>query len=324
MKTQRLGPADVPLAAAILRGGGLVAFPTETVYGLGGDGLDAAAARRIFLAKGRPADNPLILHAADALSARRLTRDWPKAADRLAAAFWPGPLTLVLPRAAVVPDEVAAGLDTVAVRVPAHPLALALLLALGRPVAAPSANRSGRPSPTTAGDVVEDLEGRIEAVLDGGPTGVGVESTVVDLTVRPPRLLRQGGLAQETLEAVAGPLADPSGGEPVRSPGMKYRHYAPRTPLLLAADGQVAALLAAHPEAAALLTDESVLAVGRRAGPVRRLGPRGDAAAQARALFAALRELDRSGAPLIVVESVPEAGLGRAVMDRLRRAAGKR
>src|SRR5581483_10612849 len=223
-------------AAEALRGGGLVAFPTETVYGLGANALDAEAVARIFAAKGRPANNPLIVHVPDVAAARELVTDWPETAERLAERFWPGPLTLALPRRETIPDIVTAGGPTVAVRVPAHPVALALFRAAGVPVAAPSANRSGYLSPTRAEHVLAGLDGRIEMVLDAGPVPGGIESTVLDLTGDPPRLLRPGLVSPAELEAVIGPIRTaepaPTGGDrPLPSPGMLSRHYAPRTPL---------------------------------------------------------------------------------------------
>jgi L-threonylcarbamoyladenylate synthase len=228
-------PAVIARAAAVLRAGGLVAFPTETVYGLGANALDAAAVGRIFAAKGRPANNPLIVHVADETGARAVAGEWPEAAARLAARFWPGPLTLVVPKAAAVPGIVTAGGSTVAVRVPAHPVALALLRVAGVPVSAPSANRSGQLSPTRAEHVLRGLADRINMVLDGGPTTGGLESTVLDVTSTPPRLLRPGLIGPAELEAVVGPVtrshaaAEPAGALP--SPGMMSRHYAPRKPL---------------------------------------------------------------------------------------------
>jgi L-threonylcarbamoyladenylate synthase len=313
--TLRLGPDDVARAAAILRAGGLVAFPTETVYGLGADARRPEAARRIFAVKGRPADNPLIVHLADAA-------DLPAVAEGQSplTALWPGPLTLVLRRRAGVCAAAAAGLDTVAVRVPSLPLARALIRAAGCPVAAPSAHRSGRPSPTTAAAVLEDLDGRIEAVLDGGPTPVGVESTVVDVTGEVPAVLRLGGVPLEELRRLVPELR--LGGDARRSPGTRYRHYAPRAPVVLAPAEAIPALLREHPDAAALVTDET--AAGLPGARLARLGPRHDDAAHARALFEALRRLDRDRPSLIVAEILPERGLDASVMDRLRRAAEPR
>ncbi|MGE5554121.1 MAG: L-threonylcarbamoyladenylate synthase [Betaproteobacteria bacterium] len=235
-------PAALAEAGKVLRQGGLVAFPTETVYGLGANALDPAAVGKIFIAKGRPADNPLIVHVAERESLAELVADVPEVGRALMDQFWPGPLTLVLPKSAQVPGGVTAGLPTVAVRMPDHEVALGLIAAAGVPVAAPSANRSGRPSPTTAAHVWEDLQGRVELILDGGPTGVGVESTVVDVTGSVPALLRPGGVGLEELRRVAGEVAvDPAlsgkGVEHPRSPGMKYKHYAPQAPLMLIEPG---------------------------------------------------------------------------------------
>lgn len=313
-------PADdaaaIERAAAVLRGGGLVAFPTETVYGLGADALDPAAVAGIFAAKGRPADNPLIVHVADAAAVRPLVTAVTPAAAALMS-FWPGPLTLVLPRAPAVPDATTAGQPTVALRVPAHPAALALLRACGRPIAAPSANRSGRPSPTSAQHVLVDLGGVVDVILDGGPTQVGLESTVVDCTRAAPVVLRVGGLPIEALRAVAPDITLLAGQDPeamARSPGLRHRHYAPRARVVLVAPGEAEAL-----------AGEGVAVMSRRPAPAGFVGRWRempiDLAGYARELFAALRELDEAGARTIVVEAVPADGLGRAIGDRLRRAA---
>ena len=309
-------PAAIARAAAALRAGGLVAFPTETVYGLGADALDARAVRAIFAAKGRPADHPLIVHVADAAAVRPLVSAVPAAAERLMA-FWPGPLTLVLPRSSAVPDVTTAGQATVAVRVPGHPVALALLRACGRPIAAPSANRSGRPSPTTAEHVIADLRGEVDVILDGGPTQVGVESTVVDATRAVPLVLRVGGLPVEALRAAVGEVEVLAGQDPeamARSPGLRHRHYAPRAKVVLVAPGEADAL-----------GGPGVAVMSRRAAPAGFVGTwrvmPGELEGYARELFAALRELDATGAQTIVVEAVEAVGLGRAIADRLRRAA---
>jgi L-threonylcarbamoyladenylate synthase len=306
----------VARAAALLRQGALVAFPTETVYGLGADATNGAAVAAIFAAKGRPRFNPLIVHYPDAEAA--FADVVPNAlAAALARTFWPGPLTLVLPRRAqsAVHDLAAAGLPTLAVRVPAHPLARALLAATGRPVAAPSANRSGHVSPTLAAHVAADLAGRIAAILDGGPTPCGLESTVIDLTATPPLLLRPGSLPLEAVRRLTGPLARPGEGEiPVRAPGMLARHYAPRLPLRLLAE-EVAA-------------DEALLAFGPdwpKARLVYSLSPSGDLAEAAARLFAGLRLLEalapRFGLSRLAAQPIPEEGLGAAINDRLQRAA---
>jgi L-threonylcarbamoyladenylate synthase len=317
-----VSPESLEAAAAVLLAGGLVAFPTETVYGLGANAWNDEACRRIFAAKGRPADNPLIVHVADPDEARAVALTWPEVATAVVEAFWPGPLTVVLPAAARVPISVRAGLDTVAVRCPDHPVARALIRAAAVPLAAPSANRSGRPSPTTAQHVAEDLGDRVDLILDGGPTGIGVESTVIDLSVTPPVLLRPGGLAVEAIETVTGPLARPAPGGPARSPGMKYRHYAPDVPvILLALDSEAAVAYIQRewgPDDTAILAPTAV--VGRLPGyRAADLGPSAETAA--RRLFRGLRDLDRTRPRRIVAVWNDEAGLGRAVWNRLEKAA---
>jgi L-threonylcarbamoyladenylate synthase len=313
--TESLRPdaAGIARAAGLLRAGELVAFGTETVYGLGADATEARAVAAVFAAKDRPRFNPLICHYPDADAAfADVTAD--EAARRLAAAFWPGPLTLVLPRR---PDcgvalLAGAGLATLAVRVPAHPAALALLRAAARPVAAPSANRSGTVSPTTAAHVLDGLGGRIAAVLDSGACPVGVESTVLDLSGRTPTLLRPGGVALEAIEAVIGKVATGTTGE-LRGPGMLPSHYAPRLPVRLAAE-----LVGA---------DEALLAFGPPlpgAGAVYQLSAAADLREAAANLFAGLRVLDASGRTRIAAMPVPMQGLGRAINDRLARAAAPR
>jgi L-threonylcarbamoyladenylate synthase len=303
-------PAAIARAAAVLRAGGLVAFPTETVYGLGANALDAAAVARIFAAKGRPASNPLIVHLADAADLPRVAGTPNAVAARLAARFWPGPLTLVLPRAAGVPDAVTAGGPTVAVRVPSHPVARALIAAAGVPVAAPSANRSTRLSPTTAEHVLADLDGLVDLVLDGGPTPGGIESTVIDVTGDVPRLLRPGPVGPSALADAVGALARGSVGDgPARSPGMLEKHYSPRTPLRLVPrgaptpPGRVGRLALGGASAGAVV-----------AMPV-------EPAEYAARLYAELHRLDALGLELIVVEEPPDTDEWLAVRDRLRRAA---
>ncbi|HMA37391.1 MAG TPA: L-threonylcarbamoyladenylate synthase [Chloroflexia bacterium] len=334
-------PAVLARAGALLRAGQLVAFPTETVYGLGANALDAAAVTRIFGVKERPADDPLIVHVADLAGVLALVTHLPPLAQALAARFWPGPLTLVLPRGPAVPLQVTAGLDTVAVRMPAHPVALGLIRAAGVPIAAPSANLFTRPSPTRAADVAADLGSRILLILDGGPTTHGVESTVLDLSTHPPRLLRPGALTLEQLRSVLPDLAAPAalGAAARRSPGTMLKHYAPRAEMRLldgAHPARVLAALAEEVQAAQvagrvvglLLTDEDLAALGARApGPgvrVAALGPAADLAGQAHRLFAALRDLDQAGADLILARAPPAAGLGLTLRDRLRRAAAGR
>jgi L-threonylcarbamoyladenylate synthase len=318
--------AAIAQAAAIIRAGQLVAFPTETVYGLGSDGLNPVAIGRLYAVKGRPPDNPLILHIASPDQLPLVAADIPAMAHRLVRAFWPGPLTLILPKTSGVPDLATAGLTTVAVRMPAHPVALGLIDAAKTPLAAPSANRSGLPSPTTARHVLDDLHGRIPLILDAGPTRIGLESTVLDVTCTPPVILRPGGIAREDIEAVVGHLPQgASAAQRRRSPGTRYRHYSPRARVWLVEDAQVEALQAAV--AKALQHSERVGCLLHRLGhdslppPVEVIRLSGSVADYAQGLFSALRALDRLGLDVIVVEGVQERGLGVAVMDRLRRAA---
>lgn len=316
-------PEVLARAAAVLRGGGLVALPTETVYGLGAHALDEAAVGRIFAAKGRPAYNPLIVHVADTAAARGLALRWDNPAERLAARFWPGPLTLVVPKRATVPDLVTAGLASVALRVPAHPVAHALLRAAGLPVAAPSANRFTRLSPTTAQHVADGLGDRVDLILDAGPTPVGIESTVLDLTGARPALLRPGSITREQIEAVVGPVDaagdEPRGEAPRPAPGMLDRHYAPRAVLRLFTDPEQARA-AAH-EAAAAGVRVGALVRERLGVEAEEIVMPGDPAGYAAALYAALHRLDALGCGLALVEA-PPAGPGWAgVADRLRRAA---
>ncbi|MDR7420768.1 MAG: L-threonylcarbamoyladenylate synthase, partial [Armatimonadota bacterium] len=314
--------------------GGLVAFPTETVYGLGADALNAGAVARIFAAKGRPADNPIIVHVADEATLTGLVAAIPQTARQLIARCWPGPLTLVLPARPVVPAVTRGGLPTVAVRMPAHPVALALIRAAATPVAAPSANRSGRPSPTAAHHVVADLGDAVDLVLDAGPTPVGVESTVLDVTGAPPVLLRPGGVTLEALRAILGDVtvASPDAAARTgRSPGTRYRHYAPRARVVLveASEDRVGPAIAAAvrqswdqgARVGVMVTAETA-SFAPPGAVVRVMGRRDDPEGIAARLFALLRELDDAGLDVIVVEGVPEHGVGRAVMDRLRRAAG--
>ena len=321
--TERL-PSDaagLARAAELLHDGGLVAFPTETVYGLGGDATRAEAVAGIYAAKERPRFNPLIAHVASAAAAFAQGAFDP-AARALATTFWPGPLTLVVPAApgCTVCDLARAGLDSVALRVPEHRLARDLLNRVGRPVAAPSANRSGHVSPTSADHVLADLDGRIDAVLDGGPAQVGVESTVVACLGGPPRLLRPGGATRTAIERViGGPLADAedADAEAPRAPGLLASHYAPRAQVRLEAG-------AIQPGEAALLFGQARPAGLDQARAVLNLSPRGDLVEAAAHLFAHLRALDESGATAIAVAPIPDADLGEALNDRLRRAAAGR
>lgn len=319
--------ASIRRAAALLRAGELVAFPTETVYGLGADALNGEAAARIFAAKGRPADNPLIAHIAGESGLAGLIAGEPCAcARKLMRAFWPGPMTLIFPKSPRVPREVTAGLDTVAVRMPSHPVARALISAAQTPIAAPSANRSGRPSPTTAAHVLEDMEGRIPLILDGGPCEVGLESTVVDVTGARPRILRPGGVTLEMLEGVVGDVDVDEGvlhqlqaGSQARSPGMKYKHYAPKGEVTIVTGPRAAQEIARLYDAAD--GRAAILAFSQADYGARRVYRLKNAPGE---LFAALRQLDEDGMETIYAEDVPTAGVGLAVMNRLMRAAAFR
>lgn len=340
LDARRPDPAAIARAAARLRAGELVAFPTETVYGLGAHAMDVAAVRRIFAAKGRPADDPLIVHVHDVAALQQLAAEIPPAVAALASSFWPGPLTLVLPRSARVPMEVTAGLDTVAVRVPAHPIAHALIAAAAIPVAAPSANLFSRPSPTRAEHVLHDLDGRIDLLIDGGPTSVGVESTVLDLTGSTPTVLRPGAITLEMIRTVLpnarirDAVSHP--GETMKSPGLLAKHYSPRTPLTLyeGSSDAVATRIAADVRQA-LARGQRVGVIAAREDPiaasppeglrVERLGSEQDLAAIAANLYSALRTLDAEGVDLILVRTFGgNHDLGLTINDRLRRAAAGR
>ena len=358
MKTLRLrlssaNVADDPAlleAARILRAGGLIAFPTETVYGLGANATDAAAVEKIFAAKQRPHWDPVIVHVADVAAARGLVREWPEAAERLAAAFWPGPLTMLLPRGEAIPDVCTAGREKVGLRLPAHPVARALILAAGVPVAAPSANRFGHTSPTTAEHVLADLDGRIDAILDGGACVLGVESTVLDPAIQPPMIYRPGGVTAEQIRELLGSVQvaernlspDLSNVPPeaLESPGLGIRHYAPRARVVLVeSEAELAAELSRVPEGVkvgVLLPGGWTLrgphlAKERRYGApapeepsglmVRSWGSWSEPETLARELYAQLRALDESGVELILCPVPSSEGIGLAIRDRLRKAA---
>lgn len=330
--------AKIEVAAQIIQRGGLVAFPTETVYGLGADALNGEAVLRLFEAKKRPLDNPPILHVAEVRDVYPLVAEVSQKAEQLMKQFWPGPLTLVFKRSPVVPKESTAGLDTVAIRMPKHPVAAALIRQSKRPIAAPSANLSGKPSPTTAQHVYEDLNGRIDAIIDGGAADIGVESTVVDLSCDPPLLLRPGGTPFEALKAVLGdlqlhPFVQAESEIPLekaRSPGMMHKHYAPKTQVILVEGnvetviGKIKQLAAEYKEknakVAVLATDETQAAY--RAYVVRSMGSRHNLKTVASSLFRLLREVDAEGVDVILAESVPQEDIGLAVMNRLRKASG--
>lgn len=323
-------------AAAVIRSGGLVAFPTETVYGLGADALCPAAAKKIYAAKGRPSDNPLIVHISGWQDFVRIAGEVPPRAKKLADAFWPGPLTMIVRKNERTPYETTGGLDTVAVRMPSHPAALALIRESGCLIAAPSANASGRPSPTLASHVAEDLNGRIPIILDGGEVGIGIESTIIDLTEEPPLILRPGYITKEMLENVIGDvavdpglLAEDSAVKP-KAPGMKYRHYAPKAELKII-DGTKDAVVQTinemikeqhkrHKKVGVIGTDET--AAYYQGDVILSVGSREDEDEIARHMYRILREFDESGADIIYSESFATPRIGQAIMNRLLKAAG--
>ena len=322
-------------AAGLIRAGELVAFPTETVYGLGGNGLDAEASKKIYAAKGRPSDNPLILHIGSFDQLPELVEEVPEKAKALMEAFWPGPLTLIFRKTAIVPKETSGGLDTVAVRMPSDPVAQAFLKAGGRPGAAPSANLSGRPSPTKASHVIEDMDGRIACIIDGGDVPIGVESTIVDCTGETPVLLRPGYITAAQMEAVVGPIGtDPAITREAilskktvlrpKAPGMKYRHYAPKAPVTVVSGEAeaVADYIRAHtgPATGILTTDEHIGAF--REGVVLSAGKRSDPATIAHNLFSVLRAFDALSVKEIYSEDFTDVDIGTVIMNRLLKAAG--
>lgn len=330
--------ADLARAGEIIRNGGLVAFPTETVYGLGGNAFDPEAASKIYAAKGRPGDNPLIVHIADIDGLDEIVEFLPDTAKKLADEFWPGPMTLVLKKKPSVPDRTTGGLDTVAVRMPMDEIARALIRVSTVPIAAPSANRSGRPSTTTAAHCVEDLDGRIDMIIDGGSVEIGLESTIVDLTGDVPMLLRPGAVTLEMLRdvlgrvdidpAILGPMSE---GVKPKAPGMKYKHYAPKADLTIVMGESeavrdkinelVAADIADGRKVGVIATLESRNAYDDRA-VLKVMGMRNDESTIAHNLFAILREFDDAEVDVIYSEGFGENGIGRAIMNRLRKAAG--
>lgn len=323
-------------AGEILRQGGLVAFPTETVYGLGGDALNPQSSRKIYAAKGRPSDNPLIIHIASMEALPLIVKEVNDKVRKVAESFWPGPLTIILPKSDAVPEETTGGLQTVAVRLPSHPVARRLIECAGGYVAAPSANVSGKPSPTLAKYVIEDMDGRIDMIIDGGEVGIGLESTIVDLTVEPPQILRPGYITQEMLNEVLGAvdvdktILDNSSGQAPKAPGMKYRHYAPKGDLTIvtgdAADvvayinAQAAEFTAAGKKVGIIASEEVLQQY--RAAIVKNIGNRTDETAIARNLYRILREFDEEGAEIIFSEAFDDGGMGQAIMNRLLKAAG--
>ncbi|PNV62305.1 threonylcarbamoyl-AMP synthase [Clostridium sp. chh4-2] len=335
--TDHIKEEELQEAAQIIRDGGLVAFPTETVYGLGANALDEQAARKIYEAKGRPSDNPLIAHVSSLEELKPLVKEIPEAAKKLMDAFWPGPMTMIFPKSGVVPYGTTGGLDTVAVRMPSDPVARALISLAGVPIAAPSANTSGRPSPTTAQHVWQDMEGKIEMILDGGPVGIGLESTIVDVTGEIPTILRPGAVTMEMLKKVLGDVKmDPAILGPLKedvkpkAPGMKYRHYAPKANLTLVEGEQetvvseinrrVREKLEQGFKVGVICTDETKNCYP--SGELRSLGIRAKEETIAHNLFAVLREFDDLQVDYIYSESFSDASLGQAIMNRLTKAAG--
>ena len=325
-------------AGEIIKGGGLVAFPTETVYGLGGDALNGESSRKIYAAKGRPSDNPLIVHISRLEDMGRIVERIPGEAVKLAESFWPGPLTMILPKSREVPYETTGGLDTVAVRMPSHPVARRLIAYSGGYVAAPSANASGRPSPTIAAHVIEDMSGRIDMIVDGGEVGIGLESTIVDLTVSPPQILRPGYITEELLKGVLGQvetdraILQTDSGQAPRAPGMKYRHYAPRGELPTVEGGreQVTAWINRQVQADHAAGWKTGIITTReqqglyRADVVKCVGSRQDEEGIARNLYLVLREFDQEKVDRIYSEGFGDGKLGSAIMNRLLKAAGHR
>lgn len=323
-------------AGDILKRGGLVAFPTETVYGLGADALNEEAAKKIYAAKGRPSDNPLIVHITNMAALGKIVSQIPDAARKVAEAYWPGPLTMIFEKTKIVPYGTTGGLETVAVRMPSHPAARAVIDAGGGYIAAPSANTSGRPSPTRAEHVAEDLDGRIEMIVDGGPVEIGVESTILDMTVTPPMILRPGAVTREMLEELIGEVAvdqtllkADSRAAP-KAPGMKYRHYAPKANLVVV-EGEVEKVTAWIRETAATKQQEGkrvgIIATEETKesypdGDVKVAGTRADEATIASSLYGILREFDGDGVDEIYSEAFASGGIGAAVMNRLLKAAG--
>lgn len=323
-------------AGRILRSGGLVAFPTETVYGLGANALDADAARKIYAAKGRPSDNPLIVHIARMEDLECIASRIPQKARLLAKAFWPGPLTMIFPKTERVPERTTGGLDTVAVRMPDHDIALRLIEAGGGYVAAPSANTSGRPSPVTAAHVAEDMNGRIDMIIDGGSVGIGVESTIVDMSVEPPMILRPGFINRGMLEAVIGPVDVDrtllSADETARpkAPGMKYRHYAPKAQMVIVSGSQEAVTAYINEQVQKELASGGLPGViaaeetkdGYAGGLVKSMGSRKEELEISRHLYSVLREFDEQKVSRIFSEEFDTPTLGQAIMNRLVKAAG--
>ncbi len=336
MTEENIDRKAIARGGEILKNGGLVAFPTETVYGLGGNALDPKASMKIYAAKGRPSDNPLIVHIADIRDLDKIVTEVPEKARILAEKYWPGPLTMILPKADIVPKETTGGLDSVAVRFPSDRIAQELILAAGGYVAAPSANTSGRPSPTTAGHVAEDLGEAIDMIIDGGPVDIGVESTILDMTVVPPMILRPGAITREMLTELIGEvsvdktLITPDSKKAPKAPGMKYRHYAPKAELTIV-EGEIKEVIAKINSLAAEKLEEGLKVgiIGTEetvecypAGDVKSIGTREDEATIAGSLYGILREFDNDGVDYIYSEAFATGGIGSAIMNRLLKAAG--
>ena len=323
-------------AGQIIRDGGLVAFPTETVYGLGGDALNPESSRKIYAAKGRPSDNPLIVHVASMEDVEAIVDEVPEAAYKLAEAYWPGPLTMIMNKNSKVPHETTGGLDTVAIRMPNNEIALELIRQSGGYIAAPSANTSGRPSPTVARYCVEDLSGKIEMIIDGGQVGIGLESTIVDLTSEEPMILRPGYITQDMLKEILGQVTidrtiiDGNSTQKPKAPGMKYRHYAPKGSLAIVQGGQKDVVDYINERAAEAMSEgKRVGIIGTdatkelyNADVIKSVGNREDEASIAHELFKVLREFDDENIDIMFSESFDESGIGQAIMNRLLKAAG--
>ncbi len=323
----RIERKKIEMAANVIKKGGVVAFPTETVYGLGANAFDENAVRKIFELKGRPIDNPLIVHICKKRDIYRLAKDVPKIAKKLIARFWPGPLTLVLKKSEIIPDIVTAGLDTVAIRMPSHRVALKLIEYSNVPIAAPSANKSGRPSATSAKHVIEDFDEKVDCIIDAGESTIGLESTVLDLTETPPIILRPGAITREMLERVIGDVRVETYSERPKSPGMKYRHYAPNATLILlegdvkSLEGKIRKEIEKYKDKkiAAVIFKESELNI--KGVDIIRLCSKNDFETIAKNLFKILRELDEANYDVILFEGVEDRGMGFAIMNRLRKAA---
>lgn len=336
MDEQHIDMAGIRKAGEIIRNGGLVAFPTETVYGLGGDALNPESSKKIYAAKGRPSDNPLIVHIADMEAMAPIVSEIPENAKRLAEAFWPGPLTMILPKSDLVPYETTGGLDTVAVRMPVHKVAREFIRAAGGYIAAPSANRSGRPSPTVAKYVAEDMDGRIEMIIDGGDVEIGLESTIVDLTVPEPMILRPGYITKKMLEKVLVRVEEDctlmraDSGQAPKAPGMKYRHYAPKGELTIVTGAEDAVIAYINEQleqqrqkrkrTGVIGTDRTIERY--HADVCKSAGNREDEGTIAKELYRILREFDDDSVEVIYSEAFDTSGIGQAIMNRLLKAAG--